>query len=77
MVEILLLIGCVGFFYKMGEMERSSGILWAGISLGLWFGSAWGLGWWLPGRLLTQVVLFVALTAWNCVRDARQSHAVR
>jgi len=72
MLELILMAGCVSFFYKMGDMERSSGLLWGGVSVLLWVGSACFLGWGVLGRALTQVGLFAGITAWNCLSDRRR-----
>ena len=64
----VIMLACAGFYYTMGEMGKSSGILWAAISLVLWLGASLLLGWGMLGGLLTQAGLFVGLTAWNIVK---------
>ncbi len=60
--NFVLLVACAIFFYRAGEFEGSSGILWAGlsvaISVGVWRVFDWG---WF-GMLLGQLGLFVGIT---------------
>jgi hypothetical protein len=66
----VLLLAYAIFFYRAGESEGSSGILWAGvsvlISVVVWRRLGWG---WL-GVLLGQVGLFAGITI---VRSSRKS----
>ncbi len=57
-----MMVACAVFYYRAAEMEHASGVLWAGSSVGLWFGAAYVLQWGLLGCLATQVALFVGMT---------------
>ncbi len=70
--SILIVIGCVSLYYKVGEEEHGSGILLALISLVLWVAGSFALGLGWLGNLLVQVGLFLALTCWNMWRRSRQ-----
>jgi uncharacterized membrane protein YfcA len=67
----VIMLCCAAFYYKIGEMERSSGLLWGAISLLLWLVASYFLGWGMPGCLLIQFGLFVGLTLWNVIRGKR------
>ena len=60
--NFVLLVACAIFFYRAGEFEGSSGILWAGLSVAIsvvvWRVFDWG---WF-GMPLGQLGLFVGIT---------------
>ncbi len=62
----ILGVVCAIFYYRAGEYENSSGLVWAGlsvvISLVLWKVAHVGF----VGTLLGQLGLFVGLTLWRC-----------
>jgi len=59
--EFWLLLACASFYYKAAEMENSSGVLWAGLSV-LVFVVTWiVLSWGLLGCLAGQIALFVLI----------------
>ena len=61
----VLILVCAAFFYRAGGVERSSGIVWAGLSI-LISVVIWR---WLHGGfisvLLGQIGLFAGLTLWQ------------
>jgi hypothetical protein len=63
--NFVLLLACAVFFYRAGEFERTSGLLWAGlsilVSLGIWFLLHGGFF----SVLLGQVGLFVGITLYR------------
>lgn len=66
---IILIIVCAVFYYRAGELENTSGLLWAGLSI-LTSIIVWLLlhgGFWTV--LLGQVALFVGITVYRCVKD--------
>ena len=64
-VSVAVMALCAGFFYRVGEHERSGGWKWALVSFGIWalifFVLGRGLLWQLPG----QAALLVFLTFLN------------
>jgi hypothetical protein len=68
MLGWLVLIACLIFFYKVGELEHSSGLIMALISFAVWIGTSALLTWGLLGCILTQIGLFALLTVVNVVR---------
>ena len=63
------MLACAVFFYRLGEQEYSFGIWTAAVSVGLWFGAGYFLGFGMLGCLLVQVGLFGVLWLWNVLRD--------
>ncbi len=65
-LTFILGVVCTIFYYRAGEYENSSGVVWAGlsavISLVLWTVAHVGF----LGTLLGQVGLFAGLTLWRC-----------
>jgi hypothetical protein len=53
---------CAITFYRAGQLERSSGLIWAGLSFGISLFAMTVLKWGPPGILLGQGLLFVAIT---------------
>ena len=65
----LLMLACAVFFYKVGEIEYSSGVPLAAASLGLWNVAGHFFRWGVLGCLLLQAGLFGALTGLNILRN--------
>ena len=63
--SFIIIVICAVFFYRAGEFENSSGILWAGLSALISF-IIWR---WLNGGvlalLLGQVALFAGITVYR------------
>ncbi len=63
--SVIVMALCAGFYYRVGEHERSGGWKWALVSFGIWafifFVLRYGLLW----QILGQVGLFVFLTFLN------------
>jgi hypothetical protein len=66
----VLLLACAIFYYRAGEFEGRSGVVWAGLSITLsllvWRIFHWG---W-PGILLSQVGLFAGITVGRTLRKS-------
>ncbi len=73
MLDLLLMTSCAAFYYKAGDMVRSSGFFWAGLSVMLWLVSAYLLRLWFAGAFGSQLVLFAGFTAWNCLRTPEKA----
>jgi hypothetical protein len=58
---ILTVVSAI-FYYRAGEYENTSGLLWAGLSIGVSLGIWEGLGGGFLALLAGQVGLFVAIT---------------
>jgi len=67
--ELVIMLACFVFYYRLGESEYTSGILLGGLSIGLWLAGSHLLAFGWLGCILLQVGLFAALTLWNLVRD--------
>lgn len=74
---LVIMLACAVFYYRAGEAERSSGLLWGGISILLWLGASMLLHWGLFGCLATQFGLFAGLTAMNILRDSKKRRSDR
>jgi hypothetical protein len=68
---ILVLCVCVSFFVKGAHMEGRSGLVWGGSSLGSWILFTQFLIGGLTGGIVSQLVLFVGLTAHRFLRERR------
>ncbi len=69
MLQVVVLVACATFYYRAAELERESGILWAGLSV-LVFLLGWlALGWGLLGCIGGQVALFIGITLVRAVRS--------
>ena len=66
---LVAMLACAVFYYRLGEQEYSSGIWPAAVSIALWLGAGYFLGFGMLGSILVQVGLFVVLTLWNVVRE--------
>lgn len=70
---VILVLVCAIFYYRAAELEETSGLLWAGLSIlvscVIWL--------WLHGGFvavfLGQVGLFVAITLYRCSRSKDQA----
>ncbi len=56
-------------YYKMAELEGSSGIAWAGMSVGVYMFTWRWLGWSHAGNFFGQAVLFGGITLWRVWKD--------
>ena len=67
-ISFLLLVACAILFYRAGEFEGSSGILWAAvsvlISVVVWRWLRWGWA----GIIVAQVPLFFAIGVYRASR---------
>ena len=68
-LTFVLLVACAIFFYRAGEDENSSGMLWGFLSV-LISVLVWRvLGWGFLGVLFGQILLFVGITLFRTWRD--------
>jgi hypothetical protein len=63
--NLLFIICCAVFYYRVGELEYNSGWFFALISVGVWLLGSYVLRFGLITNLLAQAGLFVALTLYN------------
>jgi hypothetical protein len=68
-LQFVLLVACATFYYKAAEMERASGVLWAGLSVGIFLVTWRFMGWSYVGNLLGQGLLLGAITGLRIWRD--------
>jgi len=62
------MIACAIFFYRAGEFDGSSGLLWAALSVVISV-VAWRVfGWGILGILMAQTGLFVGITVFRMLR---------
>jgi hypothetical protein len=59
---------CTAFYYKAGEMETGSGLLWAGLSLMISLATI-GLNGGVVAVSLGQVALFLGIAVFRAWRD--------
>jgi hypothetical protein len=71
-LDLVAMLACAVFYYRLGAQEYSSGIWPAAVSVGLWLGARYFLGFGMLGCILVQVGLFGALWLWNVVRQQRR-----
>jgi hypothetical protein len=71
--SLVIIIACAVFYYRVGESDYDSGLLFAALSVGLWLGGSYFLGLGLMGSLLVQAGLFIGLTFWNMARNKPKS----
>ncbi len=70
--QFVFLLVCATAYYKIAEWEDSSGIVWAGLSVGV-FAATWlGLHWSYAGNFFGQFALFAGITLWRVWRDHRR-----
>jgi hypothetical protein len=72
-LPFFLLLCFAAAYYKAGEIENSSGILWAGMSVGVYCLTWFVIGWGIPGDLLGQVLLLAGITLYRVIRDSGKS----
>ena len=70
-IGLLLMLCCVLLFYRAGRMEgsRSTGLLFAALSAGIWMGTGYWLGGGLPLLILGQIALFVGIGIYRVRKD--------
>ena len=70
-LSVMVMALCAGFFYRVGEHERSGGWKWALVSFGIWalvfFVLHRGLLW----QVLGQFALFAFLTLLNILGERK------
>ena len=66
---LVAMLGCAVFYYRLGELEYSSGIWPAGVSVGLWLAGGYFLGFGMLDSIFLQVGLFCVFWVWNVLRD--------
>ncbi len=66
--KLVLLLACAALFYTAGEMEKSSGVVWAGLSVVVFVVTWIVLGWSWLGCIGGQVAVVAALTAMKGLR---------
>jgi len=67
--QFVFLLVCATSYYKIAELEDSSGIVWAGMSVGVYMLTWRWLGWGYAGNLFAQAVLFGGITLWRVWQD--------
>jgi len=67
--QFVFLLVCATAYYKRAELEDSSGIVWAGMSVGVYMLTWRWLGWGYAGNLFAQAVLFGGITLWRVWQD--------
>jgi len=65
---IVVLSVCAITFYRAGVYEKSSGMLWAALSIATSFLALGVFRWGLLGVLLAQLGLFVAITVYRMMK---------
>ena len=72
-LPFFILLCCAAGYYKAAEIEKTSGILWAGMSVAVFVTTWFVLRWGIPGDLLGQVGLLAGITAYRVIRDSNAS----
>lgn len=72
-LPFIVLICCAAAYYKAADIENTSGILWAGMSVVVFCITWFVIGWGIPGDLLGQVALLAGITIYRVVRDSKKS----
>lgn len=75
MLGLILLIAFAVFFYRVAEIEKRSGILWAILSVGLFIAGEFLGG--LIGIFLFQGFLFVLMFALNAMTSKKSAKIVK
>jgi hypothetical protein len=60
-LELVLLIACAVFYYRLAVFEKAPPVLWAALSVGTFIFTLVGLKWGLLGIIAGQVGLFVGI----------------
>ena len=68
-VPVLLILACAAFFYRAGEEDGYSGVLWGGLSILISLVLYLVLNGGFLGIVLGQLGLFVAITAYRVRRE--------
>ena len=69
--QFVFLLICATAYYKIAESEDSSGITWAGMSVGIYMLTWRWLGWSYAGNFFGQALLFAGITLWRVWKDQR------
>jgi hypothetical protein len=72
-LPFFLLICCAVGYYKAAEIDNTSGILWAGMSVAVFAITWFAIGWGIPGDLLGQFALLAGITLYRVFRDSKNS----
>ena len=67
----VIMVACVVFFYKAGEMDDGPAFLWAAMSLLVWYGTGMFIGGGLFTHVGGQVALFFGIAVFRVLRDLR------
>ncbi len=68
-LAILVVSVCAICFYRMGNYEKTSGVVWGLLSAALSLTALFVLGWGMAGVLGSQVLLFAGITAYSVWRQ--------
>ncbi len=68
-LSLVVVSVCAITFYRIGKYEKSSGVLWAILSITFSFLALLFLGWGFGGVFLGQLLLFVGITLYRMRRD--------
>jgi len=68
-LQSVLLVLFAILYYKIAEAEDSPGVVWAGVSVGVYLVTWRLLGWGYPGNIFGQVALFGGITLWRVWND--------
>ncbi|MGA2439427.1 MAG: hypothetical protein ABSH08_00585 [Tepidisphaeraceae bacterium] len=72
-LPFVVLLCCAAAYYKAADIENTSGILWAGMSVAVFCITWFVFGWGIAGDLLGQVALLAGITIYRVVRDSKKS----
>jgi hypothetical protein len=68
--EFVLLLGCAALYFKLAELDpHASPMLWAGMSVLVFFVTWRWLGWGLLGDVVGQIALLGGITAVRVLRE--------
>jgi predicted cobalt transporter CbtA len=68
-IGFVIMLACVVFFYRAGQMEGKSGILWALMSVVVWRVTPHVLGDGLLSQIAGQVGLFIGIAVFRVLLD--------
>jgi hypothetical protein len=68
-IGIVVMIVCIAFFYKAGEMEGRSGLIWGLMSFGVWEITPRVLGYSLVAQIVGQVALFFGIAGFRVLLE--------
>jgi Na+/H+ antiporter NhaC len=69
--QAIVMLVCAAAYYRTAEVENVSGILWAGMSVGVYLLTWLVLGWGYLGNLIGQALLLGGITIYRAVRDSK------